>query len=264
VGMRPVISGEELWDVVTKSGSEMPLSTVAHAHAHSGHHQVILTILEHKGSNEFLSDSKGLHCGARQRSRSSEGGDGVFLVPEPMEEVDTMQHHILSEQRQRKLTHEWPDITCFPTHEYNFHDDQQQFLLGKMDADNMHERVFAVWAEDIAAEMDDGEGFHFLGEDISSSDSNLNCGDNNNDGDSDSDRNSDDDSDNNSDDDDNNSDANDDDNGSNNGANNNSKACNDGTINDDSDDRSPSAVCSDASVEGLPWPNDDKEGVLQQ
>jgi hypothetical protein len=91
-----VLQDEELWDVVTKSWSEMPLSTVARVYA--GHHQIELTNLEHKGANQFISDSKGLHCGSRQCFQKNEGGDGVFLVPEHMEEVGTMQHQVLSQQ----------------------------------------------------------------------------------------------------------------------------------------------------------------------
>jgi hypothetical protein len=56
-----------------------------------------------------------------------------------------------------------------------------------MDADTMHEPLFEVWTEDIAAEMEDGEAFHLPSDDDACLDSNHNGGDDNS---SDSDNNS--------------------------------------------------------------------------
>ena len=77
----------------------------------SGHHQMVLAILDNKGDNNYLSERGGISFGIRKCFMTSPEGDGVIMVPEPQREGESNQEEITNHMRIRKLRYNVPKTT---------------------------------------------------------------------------------------------------------------------------------------------------------
>ena len=69
----------------------------------SGHHQMVLGILDNKGDINNLSDLGGISFGGKCFMTSPEG-DGVVMVPESQIEGESVQEEIINHMRIRIAT----------------------------------------------------------------------------------------------------------------------------------------------------------------
>ena len=67
--------------------------------------------MEHEGNNGYLTASGGMHFGTRRQYVSNAEGDGVLLVPEALEEAETLQGGFVAERESRGLKYDVPDVS---------------------------------------------------------------------------------------------------------------------------------------------------------
>ena len=81
------------------------------ARAFADHHQIVCSIMEHKGDNTYLSNKGGLSFGLRKLYVSVIEGNGVVLVVAPHETLeDTTQGNFLINRTARKLKYTPPSL----------------------------------------------------------------------------------------------------------------------------------------------------------
>jgi len=101
------------------------------------------------GNNGCLTASGGMHFGTRKRYVSNAEGDGVVLVPEALEEAETLQGGFVADRESRGLKHDVPDVSSLDKGFLN--ELQIDMLIDHLDVEKMNDAILAVW-DPIAAE----------------------------------------------------------------------------------------------------------------
>ena len=138
-----LLKGEQLYETV-KGVWEDESNHVAMSRAFAGHHQIVLSIIHHKGDNQYLVEKGGLSFGIRTSYVPDHEGKGVIPVPiAPETEGETTQGEYLNERASRGLKYDLPKVN-----------DLDQFRLDKymikrlydlMDHENMPSDMKEVW-----------------------------------------------------------------------------------------------------------------------
>ena len=97
-----LLKDEELHNIVQR-GWNNKKNYVAMARAFAGHHQIVCAILEHKGSNDFLTAKNGLTFGICNNYVADDELEGV--VPVPMAPLLQVHHQEHTHIRSQMLTH---------------------------------------------------------------------------------------------------------------------------------------------------------------
>ena len=124
----------------------------------SGHHQMVMAILDNKGDNNYLSERGGISFGIRKKIMTSLEGDGVIMVPEPQREGESIQEEILNHMRIRKLRYNVPKTTTLT--KARLSQQQNDLLAVWMDYERMEDDVFDSWdtmGEEEEVGFDDNE-----------------------------------------------------------------------------------------------------------
>ena len=104
-----LLKGEQLNESVMRVWND-DANTVAMSGAFAGHHQIVCSILEHKGDNSYLSKKGRLSFGIHNTFVTGEDNEGVVLVPMPPTQEDkTKQGAIV-----RKLKFQEPKLSKLP------------------------------------------------------------------------------------------------------------------------------------------------------
>ena len=124
----------------------------AMARSFAGHHQVVSTIMEEKGNNEYFSKKGGLSFGVRKAFVCDRDGDGVVpirLSPETFEDTDT--YRVINNRRCIGLKHSEPKMNELNKAELT--EEQKRILSSNMKFDEMDEELRAEWLEITAEEQ---------------------------------------------------------------------------------------------------------------
>ena len=92
-----MMRGKELYESVKKVWNDKR-NLPALARSYAGHHQIVCSMLENEGRNDYLRERKGLLFGVRKAFMTTEDGEEVMLVPEPMVEEEGTHTLILAER----------------------------------------------------------------------------------------------------------------------------------------------------------------------
>jgi len=120
------------------------------------HPQIVSSILEHDGDNNFLNDRGKLSYGVRRMYHCTEDGEGVMLSDlAPESEADTAAGRYYNERIARGLKFDKPDLRTF---EKGFlTDDMSDILQSYMSFDDMPEDVSEYWAKLLLEDAEDVE-----------------------------------------------------------------------------------------------------------
>ena len=105
-----LLKGEQLNQTVMKVWQDKK-NLHAIARAFAAHHQIVNSIIKHKGDNNFLTEKGGLTFGIRRMYVRNEEGDGVVpvtLAPEDVQE--TAQDRLIAESGRRGLKYDTPNL----------------------------------------------------------------------------------------------------------------------------------------------------------
>ena len=134
--------------------------------AFAGHHQIVNAVLECKGDNKYLSNSKGLSFGVRKHYFPTEDGEGVVSVDMLLSAgryEDTAQYHVETratrasqaeyddkvqeEVKKRALKYEEPKLSNLG--DINMEESLKEFVLEHMDATMMDDEMKTHWHEEM-------------------------------------------------------------------------------------------------------------------
>ena len=154
-----LLKGEELNKTVMEV-FENKVHLPAIARAFTGHNQIVCSILEHDGDNDYLSKRGGMHFGVRRMYMTDEEGEGVIPVPLAMVEGETIQAQIMNERRAKGLKYKEPSMDVVKKGILT--DEMRDFLLANMDGERLSDGLAEYWMRAVdpnwMADEDGGDG----------------------------------------------------------------------------------------------------------
>ena len=136
-----LLKGEQLHNTVNKVWHD-ERNKLAMARAFAGHHQIVTSIMKHKGDNNYLSEKGGLSFGMWKVFIRNEEGGGVQLITLAAEREDqTLQGQILRQQRQ--LKYEKPAVA--ELQRASLTKEMREILLEHMDPHKMSDDLHSAW-----------------------------------------------------------------------------------------------------------------------
>ena len=119
--------------------------------AFAAHPQIVCAILEHDGSNDFLSKKNGMSFGVRKCFHKTEEGDGVVLTEiAPDSEGETAAGIFVNERQARGLKYPVPDVSTFEN--ANITRSMVEILMSYMEEDKMTEDIRDYWMRYLVLE----------------------------------------------------------------------------------------------------------------
>ena len=138
-----LLKGEQLNQTVMKVWQDKK-NLHAIARAFAAHHQIVNSIIKHKGDNNFLTEKGGLTFGIRRMYVRNEEGDGVVpvtLAPEDVQE--TAQDRLISESGRRGLKYDTPNVKDLK--KARLTEEMEEILMEYMDHEMMSAQLHRVW-----------------------------------------------------------------------------------------------------------------------
>ena len=157
-----LLKGEQLYQTV-KSVWENPSNYAAMARAFAGHSQIVLSILHHKGDNNYLSEKGGLSFGIRRTFVTDAEGNGIIPVTlAATNHGETIQGEFLNERLVRKLKYDAPvmrslDKGKLTKEMYNFLDENMDRTLMSSDLNDTWQRLDYEAETDSEVESEEEE-----------------------------------------------------------------------------------------------------------
>ena len=138
-----LLKGKQLNQTVMKVWNESK-NKQAIARAFVAHHQIVSSIIEHKGDNKFLSEKGGLTYGVRRMFVRTEEGDGVIPVTiAPEEERQTAQGTVLKVAAEKGLKYEKPRANELK--KARMPEEMQDLLMEHMEFEKMTPELLEAW-----------------------------------------------------------------------------------------------------------------------
>ena len=157
-----LLKGEQLYQTV-KSVWENPSNYAAMAREFAGHSQIVLSILHHKGDNNYLSEKGGLSFGIRRTFVTDAEGNGIIPVTlAATNHGETIQGEFLNERLVRKLKYDAPvmrslDKGKLTKEMYNFLDENMDRTLMSSDLNDTWQWLDYEAETDSEVESDEEE-----------------------------------------------------------------------------------------------------------
>ena len=138
-----LLRGEQLHKAVMNVWHDKR-NELAMARAFAGHHQIVSSIMNYKGDNNYLFEKGGLSFGIRKTFIGNEEGNGVIPVTlAPDTDEETLQGQILHQMKKHKLKYEKPAVSVLEKAQMT--KEMRELFCELMDPHKMSHDLHTAW-----------------------------------------------------------------------------------------------------------------------